>query len=164
MYCLNYFMKSSHMALISMENVTVCLLRSPVHPCLASCSKICMTIVSLLLSSLVPANFSSWRSPTPAQPLTDVPGCLQSAEHQVSVSRGETGKSLQTSCGNICREMESGWKCIPPLSAAVSSTESWPASQSDSLLSHATNRDAYPDLNLSIHCQVFCWVSCCELS
>ena len=54
--------------------------------------------------------------------------------------------------------------CIPPPRADVSSAESWPASPSDSPLSHATNRDAYPDLNLSIQCELFCCVSCCELS
>lgn len=50
-----------------------------------------------------------------------------------------------------------------PLRAAVSSAESWPASQSDSPLSHATNRDSYSHLNLSIQCQVFCCVGCYEL-
>lgn len=35
-----------------------------------------------------------------------------------------------------------------PLCGAVSSAESWPASPSDSPLSHATNRDAYPNSDL----------------
>lgn len=39
-----------------------------------------------------------------------------------------------------------------PLHAAVSSAESWPASLNDSPLSHATNMNTYPDLNLSIQC------------
>lgn len=47
------------MALISVENMTVGLLRSPVHPSLASCSKICMTLVSLFQNLLILANFSS---------------------------------------------------------------------------------------------------------
>lgn len=40
---LNYFMKPSHVALISTENMTVGFLHSSVHPCPSSCSEICMT-------------------------------------------------------------------------------------------------------------------------
>ena len=44
--------------------------------------------------------------------VTVVPECIQAVEPRVSVSRGVKGKMLQTSCGNICVEMESGWKCM----------------------------------------------------
>lgn len=53
---------------------------------------------------------------------TAVPGCLQSADLQVSVSGGVTGKSFRLHVVIMCTE--SGWKCIPLLHAAVSSAES----------------------------------------
>ena len=65
-------------------------------PVSLSCSEICVTMVSLSLSPPVAGQLFQLRIPDPGSALlTVVPGCLQSAEPQVSVSsRGENGKGL----------------------------------------------------------------------
>lgn len=134
------------MALISVENVTVGLLCSRVHSCIFSYSKICMIVMSLLQKSAHLGQLFKMMIFDQAQMVTVVPECIQTVEPRVSVSRDVKGKCFRLHVvifvqkwsldGNVCA-----------FCAAVSSTESWPASQSDSLPSHATNRDAYPDLS-----------------
>lgn len=147
MHCFNYLMKSSHMALISMENMTV-----------SSCTFSSTLPLSLfwnmhdsgefLQSPLTLANFSSWGSLTWARLAVDSCPRMSPVSRTSGVcQQSPDRKELWISSVNICTEIESGLQVYSP-HGAVSSTENWPASLCDSSLSHATNRDSYPNLNL----------------
>lgn len=158
MYCCNYFMKSSHMALISMENMTVGFLHSPVHPCLTSCSKICMTVVSLLQSPLILAKFSSCGSLTGLS-VDSCPRMSPVSRTSGVCCRRDRKKRFHLVISALRWSLDGivfppFMLLFPPLACYIN----------DSPLSHATNMNTYPDLNLSIQCWVFCCVSCCKRS
>lgn len=106
-------MKSSHMALISVENMTVGLVCFQSIP--AFFSRICMTAVSDTESAhpgqLSQLRISDLSRSSRWQQSQDV-----SSQHNFRcLSARPRQEKHSTLCCNICAEMEFGWKRIPPL-------------------------------------------------